>query len=160
MQETSPMTKPTNPFPVPEEIRSMIDQGVSQAREGFGKALGAASEAAAAIETKSEAAAAEAAELRRKGLAMTEASMNAAFELAQKMLATKSIEELLKLQTEFMTAQFESFRSHFQQASTEWQQKSKAMASDLMEEATRVQEKAKAAVEESVAAVTKAARPK
>ncbi|MCZ8258691.1 MAG: phasin family protein [Beijerinckiaceae bacterium] len=154
------MTKPTNPFPVPEEIRSMIDQGVSQAREGFGKALGAASEAAAAIETKSDAAAAQAAELRRKGLALTESSMNAAFDLAQKMVSAKSLEEILRLQTEFMSGQFETFRNHMQQAGAEMQKQGQAMAAEMMGEATRAQAKAKAAVEEGVAAVTKATRPK
>ncbi|MCZ8186859.1 MAG: phasin family protein [Beijerinckiaceae bacterium] len=154
------MTKPTSPFQVPEEIRSMIDQGVSQAREGFGKVLGAASEAAASIETKSDAAAAQAAELRRKGLALTETSVNAAFDLAQKMVSAKSIEEIVRLQTEFMSGQFETFRSHMQQAGAEMQKQGQAMATEMMGEATKVQAKAKAAMAEGVAAVSKATRPK
>lgn len=154
------MTNPTNPFQVPEDVRSMMEQGVKQAREGFGKVLGAASEAAATIETKSDAAAAQAAELRRKGLELTETSVNAAFDLAQKMVSAKNIDELFRLQTEFMTGQFEAIRSHMQQAGEAMQKQGQAMAADLMGEAAKAQAKAKAAVEEGVAAVKKATKPK
>lgn len=154
------MTKPTHPFQVPDEVRTMIDQGVQQAREGFGKVLGAASEAAATLESRSDAAAAQAAEMRRKGLSMAEDSVNAAFDLAQKMVAAKSVDELFRLQTEFMSKQFEAFRGQMQQAGEAFQKQGQAMASEIMGEAAKAQAKAKAAVEEGVAAVKSATRPK
>ncbi len=100
------MIKPTNPFQVPEDVRSMIEQGVSQAREGFGKVLGAASEATATLETKSDPQPLSAAELLARGWPMTETSVNAAFDFAQKMVTAKSLEEVFKLQTEFHDCAF------------------------------------------------------
>jgi phasin len=154
------MIKPTNPFQVPEDVRSMIEQGVSQAREGFGKVLGAASEATATLETKSDAAAAQAAEMRRKGLAMTETTVNAAFDFAQKMVTAKSLEDVFKLQTEFMTTQFQTFQAQMREAGEDMQKKGQAMASEIMGEAAKVQARAKTAVEEGVEAVRKASKPK
>ncbi len=154
------MTKPGSNFQVPDDMRHLLEQGVTQAREGFEKVMSAAEEAVAALESKSGSAQAQAAEVRKKSLSFTESSMAAAFDLAQKLVSAKSLEEVMKLQAEYMTKQFASVRGHVQDAGEEIQRKTKAAAEEMAAEAAKMQAMAKDALEKGVAAVANASTPK
>ncbi len=154
------MIKPGENFKVPDDMRALLDQGVTQAREGFDKVMSAAKEAVAEIESKTGAAQSQANELRKKSQAFTEASMTAAFDLAHKLVSAKSIDEVMKLQTEYMTRQLASVRGHVQEAGEEIQRQTKAAAEQLAAETAKLQAKAKEAVEAGVEAVKSAAKPK
>lgn len=153
------MTKPTN-FQVSEEMRALLEKGVTQAREGFDKVMNVANEAMTSLEDKTGAAKEKATEMRRKNLAFTESSVAAAFDLAQKLVAAKSLDEVMKLQSEYMASQFASVRSHVQEAGQEIQRQGRAVAEELAAEAAKVQANAREAVEKGVEAVKSATRPK
>lgn len=154
------MIKPGSNFQVPDDMRNLLEQGVTQAREGFDKVMSAAGEAVTALEQKSGSAQEQALEMRRKSLAFTESSMAAAFDLAQKLVSAKSIDEVMKHQAEYMSKQFASVQGHVQETGQEIQRRAKAVAEEIAGETAKMQEKAKDAVEKGVAAVKSAAKPK
>ena len=154
------MIKPGSTFQVPDDMRNLLEQGVTQAREGFDKVMSAAGEAVTALEQKSGSAQEQALEMRRKSLSFTETSMAAAFDLAQKLVSAKNIEEVMKHQAEYMQKQFASVQGHVQETGQEIQRRAKAAAEELAAESTKMQEKAKDAIEKGVAAVKSATNPK
>lgn len=147
-------------FQVPDDMRKLLDQGVSQAREGFGKMMDAATRAVDSIDAKAGSAQGELADMRKKSLVFTETSIAAAFDHAQKLVGAKSLDEVMKLQSDYLARQFEQVRSHAQAAGQEIGDKARAATAEMMSEAARAQEKAKAVMTEGIEAVKKAAAPK
>lgn len=146
-------------FTVPEEMRAMLDKSVTQAREGFGKLMEAASEAAADVEAKADKTQAQLLDAQKKAMAFTEANVSAAFELAAKMVKAKTLEEMTSLQTQYMTAQFETLKSHAGDAAKLIQDHAKTAAAELAAEAEKFQAKAREAVEKGMEAAKNAATP-
>ncbi|HRE21589.1 MAG TPA: phasin family protein [Rhabdaerophilum sp.] len=154
------MMKKDGGFQVPDEMRTMLDQGVRQAREGFDKLMAAAGEAVESIEAKSDATQAEIAEMKKKSLAFTEASIASAFDLAQKLVGAKNMDEFMKHQAEYMRQQYEVVREHVQEAGQEIQRRTRAATAEMTAEAEKLQKRAREAAEQGVEAVRKATKPK
>lgn len=146
----------TDKFELPEEVRTALEKGVTQAREGFDKAMTAATEAMSTIEAKAGAAQSEALEMRKKTLAFTGNAIASAFDLARNLISAKSAEEAIKLQTGYMTQQFSTLQSQMGEAGAEFQKKALAMQEELAAEAAKAQAKAKEAVEQGMAALKNA----
>lgn len=144
-------------FAVPEEMRAMLDKGVTQAREGFGKLMEAASEAAADVEAKADKTQAQLLDAQKKAMAFTEANVSAAFELAAKMVKAKTLEEMTSLQTQYMAAQFETLKGHAGDAAKLIQDHAKTATAELAAEAEKFQAKAREAVEKGMEAAKNAA---
>jgi phasin len=147
-------------FEVPDDMRKLLDQGVSQAREGFEKVMNAAGQAVDTIDAKAGSAQGELADMRKKSLAFTENSIAAAFDHAQKLVGAKSLDEVMKLQADYLAKQFESVRSHAQAAGQDITQKAKAATAEMMEEGARASAKAKDVMAQGIEAVKKATTPK
>lgn len=143
-------------FELPEEVRSALEKGVTQAREGFDKAMNAATEVMTTLESKAGEAQSDALEMRKKTLAYTGNAIASAFELARDLISAKSAEEAIKLQTGYMTQQFSTLQSHMGEAGAEFQKKALAMQEELASEAAKAQAKAKEAVEQGMAALKNA----
>lgn len=136
---------------VPEEMRKLLEQGIAQAREGFGKALNAASDAMSDLESKSGIAQEKASELRQKSLALTEASMAAAFDHVQKLVGAKTIDEVMKHQADYLAQQFAAVQSYIRQVGEEIERNAKTAGAELMQEAQKMQASAKDAFEKNIA---------
>ena len=96
-------------------------------------------------------------DIRRKTMEFTEQNVSAAFDLAASLVKAKSLEEVMKLQTEFMTRQFASLRGQIQEAGHTIQAQTHAATAEMMSETRKMQAKAKDAVEEGVAMAKDAA---
>lgn len=142
---------------VPAEMREMLEKGVSQARAGFGKVMAAADEAAATLDKKTGSAQSQAMDFHRKTMTFTEQNVSAAFDLAANLVKAKSLDEVMKLQTEYMTKQFAALRGQIQDAGQAIQSQAQAATAEMAQEAKAMQSKAKAAVDESVAMAKDAA---
>ncbi|MCA0404943.1 MAG: phasin family protein [Proteobacteria bacterium] len=140
-------------FELPDEVRQALEKGVTQAREGFDKAMTAATEAMSTIESKAGAAQSEALELRKKGLAFTENAIASAFDLAKNLISAKSVEEAIKLQTSYVTNQVSTLSGHLSEAGAEFQKKAQSLQEELTAEANKAQAKAKEAVEQGLSAL-------
>lgn len=151
------MSNTGNTFQVPEEMREMLERGVSQARDGFGKVMKAADEAVSTIDEKAGSAQSQALELRKKTMDFTQTHVAAAFDLAANLVKAKNLDEVMKLQTEYMTKQFAALRGQIQDAGQAIQEQTKAAAAEFAAESKKMQERAKDAVEKGVAAAKDAA---
>lgn len=145
------------PFNVPDEVREAMDSSVKQARTGFEKMMQAADEAARGLDEKAGNAQRQAMDLRRKAMAFTEQNVNAAFELAARLVKAKSVDEVLRIQTEYMTQSFATLRGQIQDAGQTLQAQTRAAAADIVSETRKAQDKARDAVEKTVAAAKDAA---
>lgn len=154
------MSKMNQGFNVPEDMRLMVDQGVSQAREGFTKLMEAAQEATADFETKADKTQAQILDAQKKAMAFTEANVTAAFELAAKMVKAKTLDEVTNLQSQYMSAQFETMMAHAGETASFVQDHAKATAAALAAEAEKFQAKARAVVEKGMEAAKSAAEQK
>ncbi len=145
-------------FELPEEVRQVLEKGVVQAREGFDKAMTAASEAMSSFEAKAGAAQNGVIELHKKGLAFTENAIASAFDLAKSLISAKSVEEAIKLQTSYVTNQVSTLSGHLSEAGSEFQKQAQSLSEELSAEAAKVQSKAQEAVEQGLS-VLKEANP-
>ena len=98
------MTKPLS-FEVPNELREFAERSVDQARQAFEGFVGVAHKAVGAVD---DAAAATQGNLKSTGaqvLGYAEQNVNAAFELAQKLVKAKDPQEAIALQSDYLKAQ-------------------------------------------------------
>ncbi len=94
-----------SPFEIPNDLRDFAERSVEQARKAFEgfltvaqRASGVDVDATATPETGAKAVSAHV-------LSYTERNVNAAFDLAQKLVRAKDPQEALALQSEYMKAQ-------------------------------------------------------
>lgn len=92
------MTK--DEFNIPPQAREFAEKSVEQARKSFDALTGAAQ---TAVNSAGSYLPSSAKEFNGKIVSFTEDNVNDLFDLAQKIVQAKSMEEVLKLQTEFMT---------------------------------------------------------
>ena len=104
-------TMTNTPFEIPNELRDFAERSVEQARKAF--------EGFVTVAQKTAGAAGEAAETTQSGaktvgahiLASAEQNVNAAFELAHKLVQAKDPQEALAVQSEFLKAQLTSLQA-------------------------------------------------
>lgn len=96
-------------YQIPTEVRDFAEKSVEQARKAFEGFAGAAQKA---LETSGEIPFGlnGAKDVSTKALSFAEANVNAAFDLAQKLVHAKDPQEVFKLQSEFVKTQFEAIQ--------------------------------------------------
>lgn len=152
------MTNAKHGIELPEDMRRMIENGLHQAREGVSRVIAAAGDAAASLERKADAMQGQAHDVRKKNQMFAEVSMASAFDLAEKLLQAKNLDEVTRLQKDYATRQFAAFREHFAEAGEDIQRQTKEMASELAGEATKFRDAAQKAFEEGVSALKDAGK--
>ncbi len=96
-------------YQIPNEVRDFAEKSVEQARKAFEGFTGAAQKAldsTAAIPFSPPGAK----DVGAKALSYAEANVNAAFDLAQKLVHAKDPQEVFKLQSEYVKAQFQTIQ--------------------------------------------------
>ena len=113
------MKMSNSPFEVPSELRDFADRSVEQARKAFEgflsvaqKTAGAAGETAGASGVKSVGA---------HVLTYTEQNVNAAFDLAHKLVRAKDPQEAFALQSEYMKSQLAALQAQAKELGTLFQ---------------------------------------
>lgn len=97
----------TPAFEVPTEIREMAVRSVEQARQAMDGFVSAANKAFDALDGSATTAMKD---MRAKSFSFAEKNLKAAFDHAQKLAHAKDPAEAMRLQAEFMQAQFEEMR--------------------------------------------------
>ena len=96
-------------FEIPEQMREVADRSVSQARKAVEQFLEATQKALASAEGKAKSAGVRvnegAGDLSRQSLAFAEQNIAASFDLAQRLVQARTIEEMTALQQEFLRRQ-------------------------------------------------------
>jgi len=95
----------SSPFEVPNELRDFAERSVDQARKAFEGFLSVAQRASGGVASETSALPGGAKSVGAHVLTYTERNVNAAFDLAQKLVRAKDPQEVLALQSEFMRSQ-------------------------------------------------------
>jgi phasin len=100
---------PMSSFEIPAEMRDLAEKGVAQAKQAFDGFLAAAQQAVSRVEGQATAAQAGATDMSRKAMAFAGQNMAASFAFAQKLAHAKDVEEVMRLQADFVKAQMQAF---------------------------------------------------
>ena len=110
------------PYEVPAEMRDFAEKSVDQARKAFDGFVGAAQKAAGSVEGRAASATHTAKEMGEKAMGYAQANVNAAFDLAQKLVKAKDLTEVMSLQAEFVQSQMANIQTQAKELGTIVQQ--------------------------------------
>jgi phasin len=99
------------PFEIPSELRDFAERSVEQARKAFEGFLSVAQRTAGAAGEAVSTTPSGAKSMSAHILAYTEQNVNAAFDLAQKLVKAKDPQEALALQSEYMKSQLAALQN-------------------------------------------------
>ena len=106
MSPTSP-TSPTPQFEIPNDMRTVAEQSVEQAKLAFNNCMQAAQEAVSALDQWIKASQVGALGISKKAMSFAQRNVLSAFEFAQKIVQAKDTHEFIRMQTEFVQSQIE-----------------------------------------------------
>ena len=105
----------TQNYEVPAEMRDFAEKSVEQARQAMDGFIGAAQKAVDTFEGSANTVQASAKDMTRKTFAYAEQNIQAAFDLAQRMVRAKDMQEAMQVQAEFVRSQFESMQTQMKE---------------------------------------------
>jgi phasin len=97
----------TDRFEIPPEMRAFAEKSVEQAKQAFDGFISAAHNAVTAFEGHAESARKGAKHVTEKAMDFAEQNVAASFEFAQKLFRAKDVQEVMKLQAEFIRTQMQ-----------------------------------------------------
>ena len=109
------METPKVAYDVPPEMREFAEKSVEQARKAVDGFLGAARKTADTLESSATSVQASSKEATRKTFSYAEQSIAAAFELAQKLVRAKDMQEAMQIQAEFARTQFAALQAQMKE---------------------------------------------
>jgi phasin len=138
------MTKAPLNYELPTEVRDFAEKSVEQARKAFDGFLGAASKAMSAAETQASSVQTNTKDMTTKAMVYAERNVTAAFELAQKIVRSKDVQEIMQHQSDYLKSQAASLQAQLkelgetvqatvQKATTEAQTTMQKVASEAQE---------------------------
>ncbi|MCB8820495.1 phasin [Microvirga rosea] len=105
-------------YEIPEEMRDFAEKSVEQARKAMDGFLGAAQKTVDTFEGSANNAQASVKDVTRKTFSYAEQNIAAAFDLAQKMVRAKNVQEAMQYQAEFVRSQVESMQAQMKDFGT------------------------------------------
>jgi phasin len=95
-------------FEVPPELRTFAERSVEQARQAFDGFISAAHQAMSAYEGQAETARKGARDVTEKAVTFAERNMTSAFEFAHDLVRARDLQEVLRLQADYIRRQMEA----------------------------------------------------
>ena len=90
---------------IPNELRAVAEQRIEHAKGAFADFMRVAQGAVSALEDRFTASQAGTNEIGDKAMSFAGRNVSSAFDLAQKILQAKDVQELVQMQTEFVQSQ-------------------------------------------------------
>lgn len=103
------------PYEVPTEMREFAEKSVEQARKAFDGFINAAQKAVDTAHGSAESARLNAQDVTRKAMSYAETNVAAAFELAQKMVQSRDLTEVMQHQSDFVKSQIETMQNQLKE---------------------------------------------
>lgn len=94
-------------FEIPEQMRAFADKSVDQAKKAFDDFMGATVKAVEKSETSAKSMQSSVQDVNRQALAFLEANVAASFEFAQQLVRARTVEEIGKIQQDYLKKQVE-----------------------------------------------------
>ncbi len=90
---------------IPEAVREAAERSVAEARKAVERMLDATRDAVAAAEARSASVRADSQAIGQKAMTFAQANMQSAFDLAERIARAKTVEEVMRLQSEYAARQ-------------------------------------------------------
>jgi phasin len=113
--ESSMATQQTPSYEVPAEMRDFAEKSVEQARKAIDGFMGAARKTADTFEGSATTVQASAKDMTQRTFSLAEQNITAAFDMAQRLVQAKDMQEVMRIQAEFVRAQFEAMQSQMKE---------------------------------------------
>ena len=97
----------TERFEMPPEMRALAEKSVEQARQAFDGFISAAHRAVTAFEGQAESARKGAKDVTEKAIVFAQNNIATSFDFAQKLVQARNVEEVLKLQADYIKTQMQ-----------------------------------------------------
>ena len=101
---------PTPSYEIPSDMRDMAEKSVDQARRAFDGFMTAAQKAAGQADTSAASMTSNAKSLGSKAMGFAENNVRSAFDLAQKLVRAKDLQEVLTLQSDYAKSQMSTIQ--------------------------------------------------
>jgi len=98
-------------YEIPPEMRDFAERSVAQARKAFEGFMGAFHKTAGSGDGPAIPALSGAKDVSLKAVSFAETNVNAAFDLAEKLVHAKDLQEVLAIQSEYVKAQLAAIQS-------------------------------------------------
>ena len=98
-------------YEVPAEMRDFAEKSVDQARKAFDSFIGAARRTADTVQGSAETARTNVSTMSSRGFEFAEQNVNAALDLAQKLVRSHDMQEAMQHQAEFVRSQFAAIQA-------------------------------------------------
>jgi phasin len=106
------------PFEIPNEMRDFAERSVDQARKAFESFVSVAQKAAGTVETAATTTQTNVKSVGSQVLGFAEQNVNAAFDLAHRLVQAKDPQEALALQSEYLKTQLSALQSQAKEIGT------------------------------------------
>jgi len=107
-QEIFMANDPNNPFNIPADMRAFTEQSMEQARKAFEGFIGSAQQAVSAFQGQAAVAQTGAKEVGQKVMTFAERNVSASLDFAHRLVQAKDVNEVVKLQSEYVNAQMQT----------------------------------------------------
>jgi phasin len=105
------MTEQQFKLEVPAQIKEVAEKTIDQAERGFSAFIEAANKSISMIPNPTT-------DMSLRALSLTEQNMKAAFDHAKKLLQAKDLQEAMRIQAEFLKAQYEAATEQLNEMAT------------------------------------------
>jgi len=105
-------------FEIPPEMRRFAETSVAQAKQAFDGFMTAAQQAVERMQSQTVAAQFGATDASRKAMAFAGQNMAASFAFAQKLAQARDVEEVMRLQADFLRTQMQTFADQARELGT------------------------------------------
>jgi phasin len=99
---------PKIPFEVPNEVRDFADKSLEQARRAMDTFMESAHKASSSLEQSTHQMQASAREMTEKSVGLVEQNVQATLGMMQQLVHARGMEEILKIQADFMQQQIKA----------------------------------------------------
>jgi phasin len=106
---------PGGQFEVPPELRAFTEKSVEQAKQTFDGFISAAHRTVSTIEGQAENARSDVKNLGEKAMQFAERNIASSFEFAQQVVRAKGVEDMLKLQADYIKSQMQALTDQAKQ---------------------------------------------
>jgi phasin len=116
------------PFEIPNELRDFAERSVDQARKAFEGFVSVAQKAAGAVDNATETTQSSVKSAGAQVFGFAEQNVNAAFDLAHKLVQAKDPQEAFALQSEYLKAQLANLQAQAKEIGVTIQKSAKPAA--------------------------------
>ena len=150
------MAQQNPPYEIPTEMRDFAEKSVEQARKAFDGFMSAAQRTVNTFESSATNVRSNTKDLTQRTFEYAEQNVSAAFDLAQKLVRAKDVQEAMQLQAEYVRSQFAAMQGQMKEFGSMAQSVAQATASQAREFGSMAQDAARSATEQA----TRPTKPK